>query len=325
MRNYLALMLMAGACCLVFSREARADVVTITDVSYYEPTNSIRAWAATSADYDTLAYYDVSHWGQVNKDDTALTMFWATNYGYDAYNEEYFPYDPSADFTIEAYAQAIARVRHDYGDTYEDYYNYVQWTNAAYGDPVYYPYYFGFAGPGPDVQIQGSSILLGGVFSLFTEGATAGPPDHVRVVSDSGQELHDFCQSFPVREMVLQVVDFWGRRVSRLGRIPIKEQFYDTSPGNPEIGSVYSSCTNSSITPSPCQLWDLGGKFPDTMRPGCNGNSQRPCGLPEFFNSWIWCPRGEHEKPLAWTRRNISSEEILVNSRPRYNPGDELR
>ena len=44
----------------------------------------------------------------------------------------------------------------------------------------------------PDMQINGSSILLGAAYSLFTEGGTAGPPDHVRVVSDSGQDVQAF-------------------------------------------------------------------------------------------------------------------------------------
>lgn len=100
-KNSFALVLLAGACCLVFSQESRAEVTTMTEVSYYEPTNSMRAIAVTSADYATLAYYDVSHWGQVNKDDTTLTMFWGTVYdGIDAYNEEFVPYDPNADYTM---------------------------------------------------------------------------------------------------------------------------------------------------------------------------------------------------------------------------------
>src|SRR5438105_11661248 len=123
MRNFLALMLLAGPCCLVFAQEARAEVDTT---------------------------------GQVNKDDTALTMFWGhiqdDGFGsLDATYEGYFPYDPNADYTIEVWPSLIPKIRHDYGDTYEDYYNYIQWTS---GDSVYYPYYFSFTGPGPDVEID---------------------------------------------------------------------------------------------------------------------------------------------------------------------------
>jgi len=70
MRNSLALMLLAGACCLVFSQGVKADVNSITEVSYYEPTNSIYAWAEVMPDYDTLAYYCFDDWGRFVKTTT---------------------------------------------------------------------------------------------------------------------------------------------------------------------------------------------------------------------------------------------------------------
>ena len=117
------------------------------------------------------------------------------------------PYDPTADYAIEALPQLISKHNYPIGDGYEDYYNYVQWS---LGDPVYYPTAFGFTGPGPSTEIDFSSIVLGSVYSYFTEGATAGPPDHVRVISDTGQSEQQ-CGTIR-RRIVFQVVDINGRR-----------------------------------------------------------------------------------------------------------------
>jgi len=96
MRNSLALLLLAGACCLLFSQQARADVNTITNISYYQPTNSIYAYVDTVMDYDTYVYYSVAHWGYYYKNSNIMDMFAAQNdFGEDAYSEEFFPYDPN--------------------------------------------------------------------------------------------------------------------------------------------------------------------------------------------------------------------------------------
>src|SRR5215210_2242111 len=97
------LTLLAVLCCLSCSQAARADVNTVTDISYYEPTNSIRITATTYFNYDTWCYYDVYQWGYVRKNDEIIgDMFSSYQYdGYDAYNDMYFPYDPTADYTVE--------------------------------------------------------------------------------------------------------------------------------------------------------------------------------------------------------------------------------
>lgn len=322
MRKSLAIMLLTVTCCLVFSQEAKADVSTITEVSYYEPTNSIRAYAWTITDYSTLAYYTVAQWGYVSKNDVVQgDMFYNETFeNSDLYYEEFFPYDPAADYTIEAYTHLILRYRHPIGDSYEDYYNYVQWT---YGNSVYHPYYFGFTGPGPDAQIDYSTILLGTVFSIFTEGATAGQPDHVKVVSDTGQTQRSIC-GFPIRALEYQAVDSTGRRATR-NRISIRERFYNASPPNWEIGGMWSTCTPGWITPSGCSLHDLGGKWPDTLYPGNDSNCSSPCGGQPFIQKWVWCPRGQPEKVLATNVLDITSERILINGVVQYNAGDELR
>lgn len=73
------------------------------------------AWVDTVMDYDTFVYYRVSHWGYYYKNGVIMDSFGAWNdLGEDAYSEEFFPYDPNADYTIESYPNLIARVRHDY-------------------------------------------------------------------------------------------------------------------------------------------------------------------------------------------------------------------
>jgi hypothetical protein len=302
MRNSLALMLLAGACCLVFSQEAKADVNTLTEVSYYEPTNSILAWAETIPDYDTLAYYELGHWGLVFKNDTQITMFNGGSYdGNDAYYEEFFPYDPDADYTIEVYPQLVAKIRHNIGDTYEDYYNYIQWT---YGNSVYYPYYFGFTAPGPDVQINGPSILLGTVYSFFTMGATSGPPHHLKVKSDLSTTLGS-CGPIE-RNITYELVDSNGRRA---GKSSIKEVF---------PGTITSSCTGNNVTPSPCSLdYFIGNTstFKDQLKTGCPFNGDANCGYTINPEKWVWCRPGMPDVTLATLVYNVRHSFVEVNGR----------
>ena len=100
----------------------------------------------------------------------------------ESYYENYFSYDSSADYHISVYPQLDTKHNFPVGDGYDDYYNYVVWAQA---DPVYQPYYWNFFGPGPETEIDLSSIVLGGVFAYFTQGAQSGPPHHLRVNSDS--------------------------------------------------------------------------------------------------------------------------------------------
>jgi len=279
-------------------------------------------WVDTAIDYDTYVYYSVAHWGYYYKNSDIMDSFGAQNdFGEDAYSEEFFPYDPNADYTIESYPNLIAKVRHDYGDTYEDYCDYIQW---AMGDePVYYPNYFDFNGSGPDVQINGSSILLGAVYSFFTEGGLARPPDHVKVVSDDTTYDHD-CY-FPFRKLTLQVVDgnVPARRVGV--NISIRERFFTVEDWNAEIGGVWSTCVNDWSKPSGCGVHFLG-KFTDNMFAGCPPPPVPSyCGLPQFVVKWIWCPRGKPEKTLMMHVRDETSEHILTNGSGHYLPGTELR
>ena len=320
MRDFLALILLAGACCIVLSQEAKGDINTITDVSYYEPTNSIFAWAEVVPDYDTLAYYCFDDWGYVRNNDDVVDSFWGGSCDGESYYQGFFPYDPNVDYSIEVYPSLIAKIRHDIGDTYEDYYNYIEWAS---GDPVNYPNYFGFTGPGPDVQINGSSILLGAVYSLFTEGGLAGQPDHVKVVSDSGQTKHFATCGFTIRLLEYQAVDSSGRRVSR-GPITTRERFYTPDSPNWEIGGMWSTCTPDWVTPGGCRLGDWGGKWPDTLYAGNDSNCTAPCGADPFIQKWIWCPRGKPPKVLTTNTLHITNQSILINGNQIFTPGTPL-
>lgn len=302
MRNSLALVLLAGVCCLGFSQATKADVNTITQVTYYEPTNSIMAWAEVIPDYDTLAYYCFDDWGEIRKDDVVINSFWGGSCDNESYYEAFFAYDPDAEYTIEVHPQLIAKQRHDIGDTYEDYYNYSEWANR---DPVYYPYYFNFTGPGPDVGIWGNTITLGTVFSLFTEGATAGPPHHLKVISDDTITMPgaltdlDSCGQ-KRRTIKYRVVDSTGRNA---GRVPVKETF---------PGTIVSSCTGGTVTPSSCEdTDDSKGSFVDILRTGC-ASAGGTCGFEVTPDTWSWCPAGTSSTALARSNYSVRYHQITV-------------
>ena len=173
-----------------------------------------------------------------------FSSYWYENI--DAYNELYFPYDPNADYTVEAYPVLNLTYRHPIGDTYQDYYDYAQWVS---GDPVYYPYYFGFTGPGPEAEISASSLLLGAVYSFFTGGAPVGPPDHVKVLSDTGQSERDRDCGFPDRRIRVEIVDSQGRRaVALLSTVPIRERFFSTGFPTSDIRGQLAVTVDHALT-----------------------------------------------------------------------------
>lgn len=251
-----------------------------------------------------------------------FSSYWYENI--DAYNELYFPYDPNADYTVEAYPVLNLTYRHPIGDTYEDYYDYAQWVS---GNPVYYPYYFGFTGPGPETQIDAGSILLGTVYSFFTGGAPVGPPDHIKVVSDTGNSDHDPDCGFPDRRITVQIVDSQGRRAVALAQpVSVRERFFSTGFPTSQMSCVWSSCTNHCNSPSGCQLQYFGGRFTDHLFAGCPPPPfPSSCGISEFVNKWVWCPRGRPEKILATNVYEVTSQHVLINGEQHYSAGTELR
>src|SRR5690349_11172487 len=133
MRNTLAVLLLASVCCLMVAQQAKADVTSYTNISYYEPTNQIYALGEVLTDYDTMAYYCLESSFWVGKNDEQLD--WggdsSCDYNYNEY-EGFFAYDSTADYAIEALPQLIYKHNYPIGDHYEDYYDYIQWS---LGDP----------------------------------------------------------------------------------------------------------------------------------------------------------------------------------------------
>ena len=273
MRKRFVLVLLTSAFTLMFSRDAKGSVECITEVSYYEPTNSILAWAETVPDYETLLYYDVGHWGYVRKYDEPVRDFYGQNYETEVYYEEFFPYDPDADYVIEVYPTLTVKYHHAPGDTYADYYNYVEWT---YGNQVYAPYSFGFTGPGPDVGISFSSILLGYVFSIFTQGGTSGPPHHLRVIHDHDVVRNDLCGQLQ-KLIQFQVVDQQHRAA---GQVALDEAPVD----------VTDTCSGTKVTLSKCETTSTTryGNFTDGIKTGCPHTGPSLCGF-LFYDTWRWC------------------------------------
>ena len=276
MKRTLSFIILAGVYCFAFSPEAKAEVTTITEVSYYEPTNSIFAWAEVTVDYETLAYYCFDTWGDVRKNDDQLTMFWGGSCENNwSYYEGFFPYDAEADYAIQANPQLQARRRLSIGDNYEDYYNYIQWTN---GMTVRAPYYFGFAGPGPIMEIDFGSIFLGSVFSVFTQGGTSGPPHHLRVIFDSDVQRTDLCGQWQ-KLIRFQIVDSHNRRA---GKVDIAEKPH----------TLTDPCSNTTVQMTTCSTSDVGtyGNFTDGLRTGCPHSGPSDCGF-RLYNTWQWCIR----------------------------------
>ncbi|HKP36366.1 MAG TPA: hypothetical protein VJT71_05870 [Pyrinomonadaceae bacterium] len=296
-------------------------------VEYYEPTNSIWVWADTSADYGTFANYCLGHFGYVYKNDVEQTMFngyTCGEYIANLYYEVFVPYDPDADYTVEVNSDVELRHQGANGWGYDDYSNYNLWAN---GDPVYFPGYFGFSGPGPEVEISGSDIFLGTVYGLFTEGGGVGPPDHVKVVSDTGNSEHDRDCGFPDRRITVQLVDSNGRRaVALASRVSVRERYFTAGFPTTEVSCIWSTCTNQCASPTTSHQSEAGGKFTDHLFAGCPPPPfPTSCGQPEFVNKWIWCPRGRPEKILAINVYEVTSQHVLINGQTQYSAGIELR
>ena len=275
MRNALSLSLLSVACCLLFAQRTKADVTVITQLSYYEPTNSLYASAETFPDYETLSYYAVGHTGYVRNGEDIIAEFNGESYDTEVSWGDFLPYNPDADYEIEVYPGLTAKYNHPIGDTYEDYYNYIEWTS---GYEVVFPYYFSFTGPGPNVQISLPSIFLGTIFSVFTQGAISGSPHHLRVIHDEEIIRNDLCGQ--IQKLIkFQVLD---QNNKPAGRIEIDERAVPAP--------VTDSCSNSTVTLTTCSTSSVStyGNFTDGIKTGCPHNGSTPCGF-DFFDHWRYC------------------------------------
>lgn len=304
MKKTFSAILAAVASCLWMSQTTKAAVDSVTSISVYEPTNSVLVWSDVVVDYDTLAYYCVSTWGDVRKNDDVLDTYWGGSCSeMESYYENYFPYDSSADYHISVYPQLGTKHNYQVGDGYEDYYNYVVWAQA---DPVYQPYYWNFFGPGPETEIDFPSIVLGGVFAYFTQGAQSGPPHHLRVNTDSDFTLNSSTNP-PGCGQVMKVINYTVVDQSNraAGQTRLKEYpqtIQDTCSG----GTVtLTTCSSGSTSPN--------GGFTDRIQTGCPQTGPSSCGF-QFSNTWQWCHPGPYPGEEAYT--NLAA--ILYEARRTY-------
>lgn len=283
----------------------------------------MRAFVETLADYDTTLYYCSEAYGFVYQNGVEIGDLYAYDEGGGGYQacvgramaETYYPYDPSAEYDIESFHEVDVILYQTYLEYY-DYYNYIEYT---YGEPVIFPNNFAFVGLGPPQVSSVRDILLGTVTGVFTAGAVAGEPHHVRVVSD------DTLQSCSVkdRRIVFQVVDSSDRRT---GSINVREQFLDAQYGTP-VNSVYNSCRDFHYSPGGCLQTDAGppkGRFTDRLWVGCPTVSG-DCGFSPIISQWRWCrPRGMSEVPLTTNRYETRRNSVLINGKTWYAPGTQL-
>ena len=294
MKSTFSTILVAVACCLWMSQTTKGGVDSVTSISEYEPTNSVLVWSDVIVDYDTLAYYCVSTWGDVRKNDDILDTYWGGSCSeMESYYENYFSYDSSADYNISVYPQLNAKFNYQYpvGDGYVDYYNYVLWAQA---DPVYQPYYWSFFGAGPETEINVSSIVLGGVFAYFTQGAQSGPPHHLRANSDDDFTLSSSTNppgcGQRMKLINYTVVDQSHRAA---GQTRLKEYYPET---------LKDTCNADSVNLTKCSSGSTGpnGGFTDRVRTGCPHTGPSTCGF-QFLNKWQWCHPGPYPGEEAYT------------------------
>lgn len=153
--------------------------------------------------------------------------------------------------------------------------------------------------------------------AAWSGGSLAGPPHHVKVVSDQTLVSCDTKD----RRFTLRVVDSNGRPAGTVG---VREQFLDAQYGTP-TGSVHNSCRNENFSPGGCRATDAGtgGRFIDRLWVGCPLVSG-DCGFSPIISRWLWCPRGRPEVSLTTNRYEVNRNSILINSRTQYSAGTHL-
>ncbi len=313
-RMMVLLLLLAFGCCFAFVPETKAQVTYAhTDMVYYEPTNSLLIWAETRGDYSTRDYYAVAVEADIYKNGEYVRLIGNGDNGLgESYIETMFPYEPDAEYTVES--RHYIEVRHTrseiYAEGYADYYNYVDYT---YGDPVYYPFYYDFFGPGPDRTISFSSILLGITNALFSGGAKAGPPHHLKVITDRTIVRNDLCGQ--ANKLIdFQLVDANNRGVARVN---ISEEpqnnLVDSCSG---INVLLQWCSSSGINPN--------GTFTDSLKTGCppSGTPPNSCGF-AWGNRWRWCDPAvpNFVINLAWMYYDVRRADIKVDNQSDITDG----
>jgi hypothetical protein len=147
---------------------------------------------------------------------------------------------------------------------------------------------------------------LGTVYSIFTQGGTAGPPHHLSVSVDhitSGPCGEKW------RKITYRIVDYSNRKA---GGVPLIEIF---------PGAAHNTCNSDDPHPTTCTTNYSGREvsaFTDEMDTGCP-NAGGDCGITvgnQFVweDKWAWCkmPVQDLARMSIETKYNV----IKVNGNP---------
>ena len=330
MRNILFILALTFLCCVALSQEAKAQVISaISDVSYYAPTNEIYAYAQVYPDYSSQAYYCATVTAEIYKNGVYETGMQGNNYcsswcgstrcGGWARAETYLPYDPNAEYIIEAYHEIDIELIRDESGGEIGYYDYYGFRWYYLHDTSWYPNYNDFIGVDTPDFTSLTNILLGATHSIFSEGATSGPPHHLKVHDDIVREaiaregVTDPCGQLE-RLITFQVVDQAGRNAGR------------TAVGETFPGRIISSCTGNEVMPSPCSTFSRGrftghyttrsGRFTDNLRVGCPAATD-DCGFTTDPLLWVACSGNYFatRTTLARFAYDVRKRRITINGR----------
>lgn len=316
MKSYGLMIALLAMCFLASPETSRAQsVYAYSDIVYYEPTDSVLAYAEGFSDYPAELYYCLQVMGPVYKNGVEQAWIYGDNYtpgtaqcGGWATADTWLPHDPDAEYEVVASHQLETRYRTFDESGFEDYYNF-----SVYGlqDPlVYSPGWFGFSGGGPPYSTNVANIFLGTVYTAFSNGAAAGPPHHLKVVDD--QFRQEACGQVE-RRITYRVVDSLGRGA---GATHVKEIF---------PGTITDSCSGQNVAPSPCNLATGPGSsnFTDQIRTGCPTQGGA-CGFTINPNRWAWCT-SSGSTWLATLNYNARWSFVAIDSNPLdWPPGTQF-
>jgi hypothetical protein len=290
------------------------------------------AFASMDIDYSTQVYYNLTlgvllfnrtDWGKPECDTTPCWTYqqMTLNDTTSIYVTATLVYDPADEYNTEANPSVTTNFRSDDGIYFKDYYNFAVFQD---GVPVLWPAAggaYGFNGPGPQRDISFSTIFLGTLNALFSYGTMHGPPDHLKLVSDTYPQSS--CGSVR-RWLKFKVVDSMGRYA---GRVNVEETFESTT--DPMVGyqSIYNSCQNDNYRPARCSGMDLDGTFTDQLWVGCP-SAGGECGFPTVASRWWWCRPGASFGSVSLTRNvyEVRHNRALVNgSAGPFIPGTDFR
>ncbi len=303
-----------------YSMEAKGqDTQGYNDMYRYVGTDGVErlvAWAETALDYNAYNYYcavahlylykdyadDTSELISYTTGTSCLTAMPDRTYGR---TEVEVLYDPNVEYRIEVNHINEPIYRSPGDGSFDDYYNYYIYEDPMFGDIVWFPLSYSFNGPGPD-RPSASQIILGVTYAIWTAGALAGPPHHLKVVSDN-ITTSSACGGELERRWKFRVVDANGRNA---GRISIEEQF---------PGTITDSCSGYTVTPQQCtSSAPYSGGYTDTLTTGCPPGQPSPggsCGFRINPNRWRWCPRGRTPVVLATMDYDVRFNQISLNGR----------